>query len=127
MAFKLNKTESKRKSELADTLTSKLMTFEEARASQTGKEDSTLSDALAEVLVALSETKEFVEEVASRMRDEYDEKSEKWQESDTASEIDEMINEWENADFEEPDLTDPGSLEFDNYAETLEELPEEVQ
>ena len=42
---------------------------------------------------------EFRESVASRLRNEWDSKSESWQEGDAGSSANEFVDAWESADF----------------------------
>ena len=134
MAFKLSKSEEKQRQDFIETLRTKQ---EELQAKQEEFQNETDPEAkekarqqitviLAEILVAIEETETFRDEIATRLRDEYDEKSEKWQESDKASEVDSMISDWENASFEEPELENPETMELEDYAGMLEELPDSV-
>jgi phosphosulfolactate phosphohydrolase-like enzyme len=77
----------------------------------------------------LEDATSFVEEIASRLRDEFDEKSEKWQESERGSEIGEFIYEWENVSLDTADKIDEADFttyEFPSYSDDLENLTEEV-
>ena len=124
MAFKLTRSEATRKENLVEELRTKAETLLELQTKETPLE--TLTTALAELLVVINETEDLREEVASRLRDEFDEKSEKWQESDKAGEVNEFIEEWENVSFNEPELGNPAEVELEDYCGDLENLPDEV-
>lgn len=134
MAFKLSKSEEKQRQDFIETLRTKqegLQAKQEEFQKETDPEAKEkarqqITVILAEILVAIEETETFRDEIATRLRDEYDEKSEKWQESDKASEVDSMISDWENASFEEPELENPETMELEDYAGMLEELPDSV-
>lgn len=136
MAFKLNKTQLRQKEDLTNQLREKAESAEELQSKKETTKDE-LAQSLAEFLVLLSEVESFRDEIATSFREDYDEKSEKWMESDKAGEVDEFISEWEEADFSEPDLSqflnkpegdlsDPEQLGLEDYVTILEELPEGV-
>lgn len=129
MAFKLTKKEISDREELVSILNEKCDAFEQVQADAVlgNATADDLSTALAAVVVAVSNAETFRDEVATRFRDEYNEKSEKWVESDKGNEVDGFISEWESVSFDEPNLDEPLELELENYAEVLEELPEEFQ
>lgn len=67
----------------------------------------------------------FLVDVSNRLRDEFDEKSDKWLESDAASPIDEFIDLWEDltiSQIEDGNIDDL-SLVLDDF----EDLPEEPE
>lgn len=55
--------------------------------------------------------KAFADEVASDAQSAHDEKSERWQESDAASEVTDWIQEWENLELEEIDEPDESAVD----------------
>jgi glutamate/tyrosine decarboxylase-like PLP-dependent enzyme len=124
MAFKLSKANQKQKEEFTHQLREKFEAFEELQLKKAPVDE--LTHSLAEFLVVLSEVETFRDELATEFRDQFEEKSDKWQESDAASEAEEFISAWEEADFSEPDLGDLTELELDDYAGNLEDLPDEV-
>jgi hypothetical protein len=70
-------------------------------------------------------TIDTVNDIASRMRGEFADKSEKWQESDAGQEAEEFINTWESFENGVDDVDEieiPGS---DPLEDELENLPEE--
>jgi len=145
MAIKLTKKEVSERDDLAGNLRQAMEDFESARevlrafveGDTTVPADQTVAyndqitgaanEALAKLMVAIEEAENFRDALAIRLRDEYDEKSEKWQEGDKGSEADSFISEWESADFEIPDLdsTAPLGTEYnESMADDLEALPE---
>lgn len=89
MAFKLSKAQLTKRGQLQSELES------------TGDE---LTQALSAYNAAKSAMKGFVTETAEAWRNKYDEKSEKWQEGDKASEVNEIIEAWEGVELEEVEL-----------------------
>ena len=142
MAFRLTKAELTDRNELVKSL------------QRTQEAFATTPDAehLEEFLVALRETDKFRDSVASRLRDEFEEKSERWMESEKGDFANEFIDqtvdrlslaadaqtaeiesidlakklvlEWENADFSDVDTE---ALELEDYAEYLQNLLTEVE
>ncbi len=79
---------------------------------------------------ALLKASAFAEEVSSELRDDFDGKSERWQESDAGREAEDFISEWEGFDADklpEIAIVDPELEEKPCHAKTLEELPSESQ
>jgi len=69
----------------------------------------------------LKEFRSFAEEVSAEQRNEFDDKSESWQNGDTGKEIDEWINSWENADLEDVAIKFPEEeleINFESHADT---------
>ena len=138
MAFRLTKAELTDRNELVKSL------------QRTQEAFATTPDAehLEEFLVVLRETDKFRDSVASRLRDEFEEKSERWMESEKGDFANEFIDqlalaadaqtaeiesidlakklvlEWENADFSDVDTE---ALELEDYAEYLQNLLTEVE
>lgn len=72
---------------------------------------------------ALNAAREFVEETKNRLQEEFDAKSESWQESERGNSATDMIAEWENLDLgDDVDLSD--TL---NHSGLLEDLPTESE
>ena len=122
MAFKLSRTESNTREDLINRLRTTQEAFDAAKEAGEG-----IPERLAEFLVVLEETETFRDEIASKWRDEYDEKSEKWQEGDKADAANTLTEDWEQADFSEPSLDDPSELELEDYAQILEDLGTEPE
>lgn len=72
---------------------------------------------------AIEDVRVFAGEVHERMSDEFEDKSEKWQESDAGTAAAEMLEAWEQIDLEDAD--EEG--EFTSVLDDLNELPEEPQ
>lgn len=103
--MKLPKSDLTRLQTLVDTLTAARLDVE---------------DALARYNLALAEADVFRSEIADQFQNEYDDKSEKWQESDAGSAASDLIDEWSNVDFE--------MVEFQlDHPERLLDLPTETE
>jgi len=133
MAFKLTKEQTTARDALAGRL-------EEARE----KLDSAVVDfndtitaargVLQEEIDAynglLSEAKTFADEVAQEWENEFEEKSERWQEGDTGQAVRELIEAWQNVDFEGVDIDTPDpevSFDAEVHSELLTDLPTEKE
>lgn len=62
---------------------------------------------------AAQAAQDFAEEVGARMREEHDEKSETWQESDWGMEVSDFISGWENFSSDQLDNLDIEVTEYD--------------
>ena len=129
MAFKLTKTEETQFEKLKTELTEKYGEVETAVKDyneDTEKLKNAVETALAQYNESLGEFRTFVDGIGSGRRDEFDDKSDTWKESDTGSSADEWVSTWENADLEDVNINFPDQLEleFDNHAD--EELPIEA-
>lgn len=70
----------------------------------------------------------FAERVHERMRDEFEEKSERWQESDAGQEASGLIEEWDGVDIpevEEVQIVEP-EIEGNEGSSALADLPAEA-
>lgn len=78
----------------------------------------------------LTEVKAFTESVSEEARNKYDEKSEKWQESEAGQAAYEFISSWEQISFTE-EIEHPAApeieVELEDDSTTLEELPEQAE
>jgi archaellum component FlaC len=83
--------------------------------------------ALNEYNGIMEEVRVFVDAVRQTAQDAFEEKSEKWQESDNGQKAANFIEEWDNADLfdHEIDFPEPIDPEAPDHATTLEDLPEE--
>lgn len=123
MAFKLTREEQDQQRDLAIELTSKLAILEQVTTVESPDQQE-VSTAASMFQVILDDIESFRDSVASRLRDEYVEKSERWQESDKGVEVDYFISEWESADFiTEIDILEPDITGLEEYISTLEDLP----
>lgn len=128
MAFKFSKSDIKERDEHLETTRQKENSLNEAIE----KYNETVEDAYREVEEALSDyngalndAREFVDRVRTEFSDEFDEKSEKWQEGDKASAAREWIDSFDTVDledveFEEPELLDEVHCEGLDALENLD-------
>jgi hypothetical protein len=77
----------------------------------------------------LDEARAFAENIASNVESFYDEKSEKWQEGDRGSAVQDMQDEWISFDASEVEIDAPDELDEPDlgHAADLEGLPVEPQ
>jgi hypothetical protein len=76
---------------------------------------------------AIEAARTFVNEIAEPAREEYDDKSPRWQESEKGTEADRWINEWEAISLEDSDIEPAEPLdEIDpsELAGQMEDLPD---
>lgn len=96
------------------------MAFKLTKAEQATKDEilTQLHDTWDAYSSAVEKAKDFASVIAERSREEFDEKSEKWQESDRGHAANEWIEKWE----------DDGSFEVaeNEPAEVFQEMPNEV-
>jgi hypothetical protein len=86
-----------------------------------------VEDALDGYNERLEASREFISNIAETMRSEFDERSERWQDSETGKAADLFIKIWEDIDLEDVDIEVPLLLEEIDGAEhavALELLPE---
>jgi hypothetical protein len=80
--------------------------------------------------VVLEEAEAFVSDLASTFRDDYDEKSDKWKESENGESASSFVEEFENVSFEEIEAFALPELEVENdvddLADKLRDLPTEA-
>lgn len=130
MAFKLTKQEAAQVSKMADALdeagaalTDAVNAYNEAMA-KAFEAVAAARDAYNE---AVSDARGMVEDLVSDRRSEWEDKSEKWQESDKGQDAERWISEWEGIDLEEVEVSEPEAIEEPDltHAEALREGPEE--
>lgn len=102
MAFKLTKQETAEQANLVEELRE---AFSKAQ------------DEIRSYNELVEKARNYTETVAARMREEFDGKSETWQEGDRGQEAEGLINEWEGVDLREVDEPEG------DHADTLEGLP----
>lgn len=125
MAFRLTTAEQRTRDEWVTKLQTAKSKVEEAIA----KANNTISAAVAEVNVAVAEyngvledTENFLSDIGSRLREEYDNKSETWQDSERGQSASEFVDMWESLALEHledveveeiavPDMEHPDDLE----------------
>lgn len=129
MAFKLNKSELSRRDEILNDLRTRLDSLSALLDKPIPTEiPNKVMEAAATFTVVLTEAEDFRDEVATRLRDEYDEKSEFWQDSDRGMNVYEMLEQWEGADFSDCglDILNPELDGLEDYIEEFENLPIEI-
>jgi hypothetical protein len=105
--------------EAQEALAPAIVAYNAALAEAHGK----LLDALEPYSEALSYVEEDVQSIGATLREEWDEKSEKWQESDKGIEASDGIEAMENFSMDDLTVEEPDMIEKpEDYAETLEEL-----
>lgn len=135
MAFKLTRAEEYRLELLRDKLADARLTLEAVFNAQS----AIIEDAYAAINAALApyneiveEARGFVEDIASEREGEWDDKSERWQESDRGEAARDWFEQWQSAaecDIETIDDLEPVLPEFDpvDVSELLENLPTEME
>lgn len=128
MAFKLNKEQESRLNELRVSLSQaydNVVSVVEDYNEVTSGPRISVEEELTEYNTKLAELKSFVDDIAAEKRDEFDDKSESWQEGDTGSTVDDWIATWENAELDEVKISFPEelSIDFENASEA--DLPTE--
>jgi|SRR6185503_2787035 len=132
MAFKLTKAESAEREQVLQQLNDAWTAYEDelskAKEAIQAVYDS-LNAKLGDYRTAIEEATRVSEEIGNRLREEWDGKSEKWQESDAGTSANEMVEQWENVQFDEVEDLDPPDIEEVNsdHCETFEGLPTEVE
>lgn len=129
-AFKLTKGEQADLEKQKDALSDAASALEDAIAvanesinTAVGK----LNDVVTVYNAALTAVTETVEGVATRLREEFDEKSEGWQEGDRGQEAEGMINEWEGFSLDEVDEFTFEEFAFDaSDGSEVDDLPTEA-
>jgi hypothetical protein len=132
MTFKLSKDQSARRLVLAADLRAKAAVLNTAIAAfNRGVEP--LSRAVAEAQAGYNETlalaRALADSVAETAREAFDAKSEKWQDSETGTQVRGWIDEWEMS-LDEVDLDLPERLEEldpDAHADELEDAPAAIE
>ena len=118
MALKLTKDEIKRKDDHVSELEKQKANMEMAieifnAAMETARVD--LREAVGKYNEALDDARGFAEDIASRLENEIDDKSEKWQESDKGQAAMEFKIDWESVELQDnldADEIAPGDIDF---------------
>ncbi len=110
MAFRLTNDEQKDKTKHESALREGWAKVEDAKAEAEGaiqQAMSALKEAINEFQTAVENAEGFRDEVSSRLREEFDDKSETWQEGDRGQEASSVVESWENTSFQADDLEVP--------------------
>jgi hypothetical protein len=89
-----------------------------------------VNEAIRAYNIALVKARVFSEGIAESFRDVFDDKSERWQESDSGQAADSFISEWEEftpSPLVEVFVLDPELEEKPCHAKALEDLPSESE
>jgi type I site-specific restriction endonuclease len=131
MAFKLTKQEESQRTEFLERVTAavnELTTAREEAKEAINEAVAKLNETIGKYNNLREEVEAFRDEVVARLQEEYDNKSEKWQESERAASALNLISEWESLDVEE--LNEQDELELDDtepdLASSLETLPSDA-
>lgn len=131
MAWKLTKEETARRDEVTnaagaarDALNAALDAYNE-RVAAAFAELKTAADAYNETC---SSVRDFAEAVATRLRDDFDAKSERWQQSEKGQTVEAFVSAWEDFAAEDFEPEEPLEVEGpdEELAEQLNKLPEEA-
>ena len=125
---KLTKEETIKRDELISDLTSQQQIIQ-ALSEESPRNTEDLLKAIAMMNVILEEAETFREEILSRVQGEFDDKSDKWQQSDNGYSTLDFISDWENVAFDELPF-EVETFNFDDlidYAQMLEDLPTEME
>lgn len=138
MAFKLSKADETRRTQLCKELEDKVSAIEKLIAD---KEALTPYDgdpsvtrygfAVAEIQLLIDdEINDFVSGVVDSFQSEFDDKSERWQESDRGQEVSDLIQEWDDLDrgpfYPSDDPEDFDAQPYRDLVEALESLNSSV-
>ncbi len=90
---------------------------------------TTLEAAVAEYNEVVLAAQGFAEDIGRRADEEFDDKSERWQEGDKGQSAGEWRDAWQGAEFEELSIEFPEDIssEIPDVADALEELPVEAE
>lgn len=133
MAFKINKKDDARLNDLRDKLAEARSALDETIAKETEVlEDSfsTMNAAIDAYNEVLAEARGVVEDLASEMTGEYDDKSENWQMGERGDATRQWIDELDNIHQQSLDeIThfefEPPVMDFDDHGEILDNIERE--
>lgn len=127
MAFKLSKADLTKRSELAAELRKAAQDIaERAEVAHDAVED--LNEAISAYNATLADVQAFRDEHREAWQDEYDDKSEAWQEGEKGEAVSSLISDWEALDLEElKPIEVPSAAPEVSHADDLEGLPSEVE
>jgi hypothetical protein len=119
----ISKADKARRVELRDAITAAHAALEDA-CSVANVEIAKANEALAAYREAVQAAVNFVEDIGNEIESYMDDRSDKWRESDAASDYEEWKSAWQNFQPDEPE--DYADLEApeEAAADALDELPE---
>jgi hypothetical protein len=135
MAFKLTRAEEARREALLEKMTQARDTLDEVTSAQLGViEDAyaVINEAFSPYNEVVEEIRGFVEDIASERESEFDDKSERWQESDRGEAARDWISQWQDAADCDIDVlheltVEVPVIEIPAVGEVLENLPSEME
>lgn len=133
MAFKLSKQELELRDQHVEKLERAWSNIEQAISSYNQVTNEELREpvekAVADYNEVLGGAKEFAEKIANRMDGEFDEKSEKWRDSERGQAAAELRDTWQEMEMEKLELEWPDDLAVNDpdHAPELAELPTEAE
>ena len=130
MAFKLTKAERAQRDDLVSALeivSTPVVTAIDKANEQIAAILATVNAAISDYNEVLAKTREFTGNVASRLREEIDGHSYKWQRGERGAAADTMTSAWENIDLEQIDSVEIDAIDdFDpTHRNEMEKLPDE--
>lgn len=132
MTFALTKTELSQFTNLLTELTSARGKIDQVVTiynQQTEALRPPVEEAITGYNSILAKVRDFTSGIAARGREELDNKSEKWLESDTGQSAEEWTESWETVELDDIDFQWPDELtiDLDDYLENLEDLPQAAE
>jgi hypothetical protein len=133
VAFKLSKQELELRDQHVEKLERAWSNIEQAISSYNQVTNEELREpvekAVADYNEVLGGAKEFAEKIANRMDGEFDEKSEKWRDSERGQAAAELRDTWQEMEMEKLELEWPDDLAVNDpdHAPELAELPTEAE
>lgn len=132
MTFALTKTELSQFTNLLTELTSARGKIDQVVTiynQQTEALRPPVEEAITGYNSILAKVRDFTSGIAARGREELDNKSEKWLESDTGQSAEEWTESWETVELDDIDFQWPDELtiDLDDYLESLEDLPQAAE
>lgn len=132
MTFALTKTELSQFTNLLTELTSARGKIDQVVTiynQQTEALRPPVEEAITGYNSILAKVRDFTSGISARGREELDNKSEKWLESDTGQSAEEWTESWETVELDDIDFQWPDELtiDLDDYLENLEDLPQAAE
>lgn len=131
MPFKLNKTKSKERDALVAALeiaASALNSAVESANEKIGEINAALDKAVSDYSDVLSNVREWRDDLTESAQDEYNEKSDKWQEGEAAGSASAWIEAWNEIDFDDLDAITIDEIEVADleHRDRLEAAPDDM-
>lgn len=133
MAFKLSKAQIKERADLTAVLREAGEAYNRAAEVFNAAVEAAwdgLHVAQLNYNAAISDAQQFCADLAEDKRDEYDDKSERWQNGDTGQAASDWIDAWDVVEFEELDTEKPEPVDLiedtSDLPGRIEDLPEEA-